>query len=52
MIIDIILKRGITIDDIKDCWADAVIVKTPDTNIIYTGFDEWFLKEKLLQKRW
>lgn len=51
MIIDIILKRGSTIDNIKERWTDAVIVKTPDTNIIYTGFDEWFLKEKPLPKK-
>lgn len=50
MIIDIILKRGSTIDNIKDRWTDAVIVKTPDTSIIYTGFYEWFLKEKPSQK--
>ena len=48
MIIDIILKRGSTIDEIKDCWANAVVVKTPVTKVIYTGFDEKFLKERRL----
>lgn len=46
MIIDIIPKRGSTIDEIKDRWANAVIVKTLVTNVIYTGFDERFLKER------
>ena len=50
MIIDIILKRGSTIDEIKDCWANAVVVKTPVTNVIYSSFDERFLKEKQLPK--
>lgn len=40
MVIDIIPKRGSTIDEIKDRWANAVIVKTPMTNVIYTSFDE------------
>lgn len=46
MIIDIIPKRGSTIDEIIDCWANAVIVKTPVMNVVYTGFDERFLNEK------
>lgn len=50
LIIDIILKYGTTVDDIKDRWTNAVIVKTALTNVIYTGFDEWLLKEKPLPK--
>jgi hypothetical protein len=52
MIIDIILKRGITIDNIKERWTDAVISKTTEMNIIYTNFDKWLLKENICQKRW
>ena len=46
LIIDIIPKRGSSIDDIKVRWADAIIVKTSETNVIYTNFDKWFNKEK------
>ena len=46
LIIDIIPKRGSTLDDIKARWANAVIVKTPTMNVIYTNFDKWFKKER------
>ena len=46
MIIDIIPKRGSTIDDIKNYWANAKIIKTTDTNVIYTGFSQWLSKEQ------
>ena len=46
LIIDIIPKRGSTLNEIKDRWANAVIVKTPTMNVLYTNFDKWFLKEK------
>lgn len=46
MVVDIILKRGSTFDDIKDRWANGVIIKTPETDVVYTNYDGWFLKEK------
>lgn len=46
LIIDIIPKRGSSIDDVKDRWANAVIIKTSETNVIYTNFEKWFNKEK------
>lgn len=46
MIVDIVLKRGVTHDGIKDRWANGVIVETIDTKVYYTNFDEWFSKEK------
>lgn len=50
MVIDIILKRGSTYDDIKDRWANGVIIKTFETDVVYTNFDEWYLKEKPTSK--
>ena len=38
-IIDIVLRYGTTIDDIKDRWTNAVIVETNDTKVYYTDDD-------------
>lgn len=48
MIIDIILKRASSINAVKEQWVNAVIRKTDKTNVIYTGFGEWFKKERRL----
>ena len=46
LIIDILPKRGSTLDDIKSRWVNAIIIKTSDMNVIYTGFNQWLSKEK------
>lgn len=51
LIVDIVLKYGTSVDEIKNRWANAVIVGTYETKVIYTGFGEWFLKEKPLPKK-
>jgi hypothetical protein len=50
LIIDIIPKRGCTLDDIKERWAKAVIVKTPTMNVLYTNYDKWYRRERPLPK--
>ena len=39
LIIDIVLKYGTKVDDIKDRWANAVIVETSETKVYYTYDD-------------
>lgn len=46
MIIDIILKRGSTVDNFKDHWAKGIIIQTPVTDVFYKDFDEWRSKER------
>ncbi len=46
LIIDIVLKYGTTVHDIKDRWANGVIIDTSNTKVKYTNYDEWFSKEE------
>lgn len=50
LIVDIIPKRGSTIDAIKERWADAVIRKTDEMDVNLTNFDEWLTKEGMIEK--
>ena len=48
MIIDIVLKRGSTVDNFKDHWTEGIIIDTPVNDVYYKGFDEWLMKERLV----
>lgn len=49
-IIDIVLKYGSTVDDIKGRWKNAVIAENYGTKVIYTGFEEWVSREHRMPK--